>query len=35
MIPGYISLIHGEKDLSLCTRVQTLDLIAYSTRMAK
>jgi hypothetical protein len=35
MIPGYTSLIHGGKDLSLCTRLQPLDLIAYSTRMAR
>jgi hypothetical protein len=33
MIPGYISLIHDGKDLSLCTRLQALDLIAYSIRM--
>jgi hypothetical protein len=35
MIPGYTSLIHSGKDLSLCTRLQSLDLIAYSTRMAR
>jgi hypothetical protein len=35
MILGYTSLIHGEKDLSLCTRLQALVLISYSTRMAK
>jgi hypothetical protein len=35
MIPGYTFLIHGGKDLLLCTRLQALDLIAYSTRMAK
>jgi hypothetical protein len=34
IIPGYTSLTHGGKDLSLCTRLQALDLIAYSTRMA-
>jgi hypothetical protein len=33
MISGYTSLIHGGKDLSLCTRLQALDLIAYNTRM--
>jgi hypothetical protein len=35
MIPGYTSLIHGGKDLSLCTRLQALDLIAYSIQMAR
>jgi hypothetical protein len=35
MIPGNTSLIHDGKDLSLCTRLHALDLIAYSTRMAK
>jgi hypothetical protein len=35
MIPGYTSLIYGGKDLSLCTRLQTLDLIAYTTRMGR
>jgi hypothetical protein len=35
MIPGYTSLIHDGKDLSLCTRLQALDLIAYNTRMVK
>jgi hypothetical protein len=35
MIPGYTSLTDGGKDLSLCTRLQTLDLIAYSTWMAR
>jgi hypothetical protein len=35
MIPGYTILNHDGKDLSLCTRLQALDLIAYSTRMAR
>jgi hypothetical protein len=35
MIPGYTSSTHDGKDLSLCTRLQALDLIAYSTLMAK
>ena len=35
MIPSYTSLSHDGKDLSLCTRLQALDLIAYSTRMAR
>jgi hypothetical protein len=35
MIPGYTSLTHGGKDLPLCTRLQALDLIVYSIRMAK
>jgi hypothetical protein len=35
MIPGYTSLIHDGKDLSLCTRLQALDLISYNTRMAR
>jgi hypothetical protein len=35
MIPGYTNLIHGGNDLSLCTRLQALDLIAYSTWMAR
>jgi hypothetical protein len=35
MIPGYTSLTHDGKDLSLCTRLQALDLIAYSTLMAR
>jgi hypothetical protein len=30
MIPSYTSLTHVGKDLSLCTRLQVLDLIAYS-----
>jgi hypothetical protein len=35
MIPGYTSLTHDGKGLSLCTRVQEPDLIAYSTLMAR
>jgi hypothetical protein len=35
MIPGYTSLTHDGKDLLLCTRLQALDLIAYSTQMAR
>jgi hypothetical protein len=35
MILGYTSLTHGGKDLSSCTRLQALDLIGYSTWMAK
>jgi hypothetical protein len=35
MIPDYTSLINDGKDLLLCTRLQALDLIAYSTLMAK
>jgi hypothetical protein len=35
MIPGYTSLTHGGKDLSPCTRLEALDLIGYSTQMAK
>jgi hypothetical protein len=35
MISGYISLAHDGKDLSLCTRIQALDLIAYSILMAR
>jgi hypothetical protein len=35
MIPGYTSLTHDGKDLSLCTRLQALDLIIYGTLMAR
>jgi hypothetical protein len=35
MIPSYTSLTHDGKGLSLCTRLQALDLIAYSTLMAR
>jgi hypothetical protein len=35
MISGYTSLTHDRKDLSLCIRLQALDLIAYSTLMAR
>jgi hypothetical protein len=35
MIQGFTSLIHDGKDLSLCTRLQALNLINYSTRMAR
>jgi hypothetical protein len=35
MIPGYTSLTHDGKVLSLCRRLQALDLIAYSTLMAR
>jgi hypothetical protein len=35
MILVYTSLTHDGKDLSLCTRLLALDLIAYSTRMAR
>jgi hypothetical protein len=35
MIPGYTSLTHNGKDLSLCTRLQALGLIACSTQMAR
>jgi hypothetical protein len=35
MILDYTSLTHDGKDLSLCTRLQALELIAYNTRMAK
>jgi hypothetical protein len=35
MIPDYTSLTHDGKDLSLCTRLQVLDLITYSTLMAR
>jgi hypothetical protein len=35
MILGYTSLIHGGKDLSLCTRLQDLVLIAYNNWMAR
>jgi hypothetical protein len=34
MIPGYTSLTRDGKGLSLCTRLQALDLITYSTLMA-
>jgi hypothetical protein len=33
-IPGCTSSTHDGKDLSLCIRLQALDLIDYSTRMA-
>jgi hypothetical protein len=35
MIPGYTSLTRDGKGLSLCTRLQALDLIAYNTMMAR
>jgi hypothetical protein len=35
MIPGYTSLTHNGKDLSWCTRLRALDLIAYSTLTAR
>jgi hypothetical protein len=35
MIQGFISLIRDGKDLSLCMRLQALDLIDYSTQMAR
>jgi hypothetical protein len=35
MILGYTSLTHHKNDLSLCTRLQALDLIAYNTWMAR
>jgi hypothetical protein len=35
MIPGYTRSTHDGKDLSLCTRLLALDLIDYSTRMAR
>jgi hypothetical protein len=35
MIQGFTSLTHDGKDLSLCTRLQALDLIACNIRMAK
>jgi hypothetical protein len=35
MILVYTSLIHDGKGLSSCTRLQALDLIAYSTRMVR
>jgi hypothetical protein len=35
MIPGYTSINLDGKDLSLCTRLQALDLIAYSTLTAR
>jgi hypothetical protein len=35
MILDYTSSTHDGKDLSLCTRLQALDLIAYSTLMAR
>jgi hypothetical protein len=31
MIPGYTSLTQDGRDLSLCTKLHALDLIAYST----
>jgi hypothetical protein len=34
MILGYTSLTHDGKGLSLCTRLQALNLIVYSTLMA-
>jgi hypothetical protein len=34
MIVGYTSLTRDGKGLSLCTRLQALDLITYSTLMA-
>jgi hypothetical protein len=35
MILVYTSLTHDGKDLSLCTRLQALDFIDYSTRMSR
>jgi hypothetical protein len=35
MILVYTSLTHNGKDLLLCRRLQALDLINYSTRMAR
>jgi hypothetical protein len=35
MIPGYTSLTRDGKDLSSCTRLQALDLIAYCALMAR
>jgi hypothetical protein len=35
MTPGYTSLTRDGKGLSLCTRLQALDLIAYSTLMVR
>jgi hypothetical protein len=35
MIPGYTNITHDGKDLSLCPRLQALDLIAYSILMAR
>jgi hypothetical protein len=35
MMPGFTSLTHDGKDPSLCTRLQALDLIIYSTLMAR
>jgi hypothetical protein len=35
MIPGYTSLTHNGRDLLLCTRLQALDLIDYSTLTAR
>jgi hypothetical protein len=35
MTPGYTSLTRDEKGLSSCTRLHALDLIAYSTVMAR
>jgi hypothetical protein len=35
MIPDYASSIRDGKDLSLCIELQALDLIAYSTLMAR
>jgi hypothetical protein len=35
MIPGCTSSTHDGKDPSLCTRLQALDLIDYSTQMAR
>jgi hypothetical protein len=35
MTPGYTSLTHDGKVLSLCTRLHALDLIDYSTPMAR
>jgi hypothetical protein len=35
MIPGYTSITHDVKGLSLCTWLQALDRIAYSIQMAR
>jgi hypothetical protein len=35
MIPGYKSLTHDGRDISLCTRSQALDLIAYRTLISR
>jgi hypothetical protein len=35
MIPGYTSLTHDGRDLSLCIRLHALNLIDYNTLMAR